>query len=48
VQEIVALLAPEPGAAAGLRLAELRRGGGVLAAHEELTRRIASFPSGAA
>jgi hypothetical protein len=48
VQEIVALLAPDPEAVAGQRLAELRRGGTVLAAHEELTRRIAAFPSGTA
>jgi hypothetical protein len=48
VQEIVALLAPDPEGVAGQRLAVLRRGGTVLAAHEELTRRIAAFPSGTA
>jgi hypothetical protein len=48
VREVVGLLAPPPGETAAQRLAELRRGGTVLAAHEELTRRIADFPSGAA
>ncbi len=42
VQQVVALLAPSH------RLDELRRREGtVLGAHEELTRRIAAFPSGA-
>jgi hypothetical protein len=45
VRQVVALLAPAPPAAH--RLDELRRREGtVLAAHEELTRRIAAFPSG--
>ncbi len=48
VREIVALLAPPAGEPAAERLAELRRTGTVLAAHEELTRRIAAFPPGAA
>ena len=46
VRQVVALLAPAPPAAH--RLDELRRREGtVLGAHEELTRRIAAFPSGA-
>lgn len=47
VQQVVALLAPAP--PAPHRLDELRRReGSVLGAHEELTRRIAAFPSGPA
>ncbi len=48
VQQTVALLAPREGIPSAERLGELRRReGSVLAAHEELTRRIAAFPSGA-
>lgn len=49
VQQVVALLAPGEESASHGRLDALRRREGtVLAAHEELTRRIAAFPSGAA
>ena len=47
VGRVVALLAPADDAPSAGRLRELRREGAVLAAHEELTRRIAAFPAGA-
>ena len=46
VQQVVALLAPRDDAPHAGRLRELRREGPVLAAHEELTRRVAAFPAG--